>query len=177
MARTPGICPRSAPILLSCRIWAGATSAYCVEITEQNFQEIVETSRTAPLLLVFYSPSQMAESVQLADDLPRLWAEAMPQGPGTYWPRITQTQRTVDWTGGIRDVLRTIRALRRAAETIDPASGRMAAFCDSSLLYSDDNLGALGFLRKDMCQANLYNHPGIREHIIEGLTWSRIILD
>jgi methionyl-tRNA formyltransferase len=49
-------------------------------------------------------------SLQLADDLPRLWAEARPQGPGTYWPRITQAQRTVDWTGGIQDVLRTIRA-------------------------------------------------------------------
>ncbi len=46
----------------------------------------------------------------LADDLPRLCAEAVPQGPGTYWPRITQAQRTVDWTGGVRDVLRTVRA-------------------------------------------------------------------
>jgi methionyl-tRNA formyltransferase len=49
-------------------------------------------------------------SQELADDLPRLCAEARPQGPGSYWPRITQAQRTVDWTGGIRDVLRTIRA-------------------------------------------------------------------
>ncbi|QRM31109.1 methionyl-tRNA formyltransferase [Microvirga sp. VF16] len=49
-------------------------------------------------------------SLQLADHLPRLWAEARPQGPGTYWPRITQAQRTVDWSGSIRDVLRTIRA-------------------------------------------------------------------
>lgn len=49
-------------------------------------------------------------SLQLADDLPRLWAEARPQGLGTYWPRITQAQRTVDWAGGIRDVLRTVRA-------------------------------------------------------------------
>lgn len=49
-------------------------------------------------------------AAHLADDLPRLWAEATPQGPGTYWPRITQAQRTVDWTGNVRDVLRTIRA-------------------------------------------------------------------
>lgn len=46
----------------------------------------------------------------LADDLPQLWAEARPQGPGTYWPRMTQAQRTVDWTKGVREVLRTIRA-------------------------------------------------------------------
>ncbi|PVE22227.1 formyl transferase [Microvirga sp. KLBC 81] len=47
---------------------------------------------------------------QLVDDLPRLWEEAKPQGPGTYWPRITQTERTINWTGSIEDVLRTIRA-------------------------------------------------------------------
>ncbi|HET8962235.1 co-chaperone YbbN [Nocardioides sp.] len=53
----------------------GATSAYCVSITEQNFESVVETSRTAPLLLVFYSPTQMPESVQLADDLETLSGE------------------------------------------------------------------------------------------------------
>ncbi|MBB4039802.1 methionyl-tRNA formyltransferase [Microvirga flocculans] len=47
---------------------------------------------------------------ELADDLPRLWHEAKPQGPGSYWPRITQAQRTVDWTKGVQDALRTIRA-------------------------------------------------------------------
>ncbi len=46
----------------------------------------------------------------LADNLPQLWTEASPQGPGTYWRRVTQSQRTVDWTGNVRDVLRTIRA-------------------------------------------------------------------
>jgi len=54
---------------------AAATSAYCVEITEQNFQAVVETSRTAPLLLVFYSPSRMPESAQLADDIETLSGE------------------------------------------------------------------------------------------------------
>lgn len=46
----------------------------------------------------------------LAGDLPGIWAEATPQGPGSYWPRVTQAQRTVDWTSGVDDVLRTIRA-------------------------------------------------------------------
>lgn len=46
----------------------------------------------------------------LADSLPRLWQEARPQGAGSYWPRITQAQRTVDWNGNVRDVLRTLRA-------------------------------------------------------------------
>ena len=46
----------------------------------------------------------------LAEDLPRLWAEAKPQGLGSYWPRVTQAQRTIDWSHGVGDALRTIRA-------------------------------------------------------------------
>jgi methionyl-tRNA formyltransferase len=51
-----------------------------------------------------------AVASHLAEDLPRLWSEAQPQGVGSYWPRVTQAQRTVDWTRDVRDVLRTIRA-------------------------------------------------------------------
>jgi putative thioredoxin len=54
---------------------AAVRSAYCVDITAQNFQSVVETSTTAPVLLVFYSPSQMPESAQLADDLETLAGE------------------------------------------------------------------------------------------------------
>jgi putative thioredoxin len=54
---------------------ATVRSAYCVDITEQNFQSVVETSTTAPVLLVFYSPSRMPESAQLADDLETLSGE------------------------------------------------------------------------------------------------------
>ncbi|WP_201863556.1 formyltransferase family protein [Microvirga soli] len=59
------------------------------------------------------SKCQMAAkelAAELASDLPRLWADARPQGPGTYWPRVTQAQRTVSWNGNVQDVLRTIRA-------------------------------------------------------------------
>ena len=44
-------------------------SSYSVDVTEQNFQEIVEASLTAPVLLAFYSPSRMPESAAMADDL------------------------------------------------------------------------------------------------------------
>ncbi len=47
----------------------GAGAAYAVEVTEENFQATVEASMTAPVLLVFYSPTRSPESVQLADDL------------------------------------------------------------------------------------------------------------
>jgi methionyl-tRNA formyltransferase len=49
-------------------------------------------------------------AARLAEDLPGLWKDAQPQGAGNYWPRITQRERTIDWTGSVDDVLRTIRA-------------------------------------------------------------------
>ena len=54
---------------------AGNGSAYSVSIDEQNFQATIEASRTAPVLLVFYSRSRMPESGQLADDLATLAGE------------------------------------------------------------------------------------------------------
>ena len=43
-----------------------------MQVTEQNFQELLESSRNAPVLLAFESPSRSPESVQLADDLQTL---------------------------------------------------------------------------------------------------------
>ena len=47
-------------------------SAYSLDVTEQNFQATVEASMTAPVLLVFYSPSRMPESATLAGDVATL---------------------------------------------------------------------------------------------------------
>jgi len=47
---------------------------------------------------------------RLAEHLPGLWDRATPQGPGSYWPRMTREDRTLDWTRNVEDVLRTIRA-------------------------------------------------------------------
>ncbi|MGH3348001.1 MAG: co-chaperone YbbN [Nocardioides sp.] len=49
--------------------------AYSVTVTEENFQGIIESSMTAPVLLAFYSRSRMPESGQLADDLASLSGE------------------------------------------------------------------------------------------------------
>ena len=49
-------------------------------------------------------------SVAMASDLPRLWAEAEPQQGGSYWPRITEQRRTLDFTGTVEDALLTLRA-------------------------------------------------------------------
>lgn len=51
---------------------AGAPSharSYSVLVDEQGFQGLLEQSRTAPVLLAFYSRTRMPESGQLADDL------------------------------------------------------------------------------------------------------------
>jgi len=46
-----------------------------VQITEQNFQEVLEGSRNAPVLLSFESPGRSPESVQLADAIQTLSTE------------------------------------------------------------------------------------------------------
>ncbi|HWJ09704.1 MAG TPA: tetratricopeptide repeat protein, partial [Nocardioides sp.] len=49
----------------------GATggSAYSVPVDETNFQAVLEASMTAPVVLVFHSPTQSPESAQLARDV------------------------------------------------------------------------------------------------------------
>jgi putative thioredoxin len=44
-------------------------SAYSVEVSEENFQSLLETSVTAPVVLVFYSPSRVPESTAYADEV------------------------------------------------------------------------------------------------------------
>jgi putative thioredoxin len=48
---------------------APAGASYWLEVDEQSFQATLEASMTAPVLLVFYSPSRLAESEQMARDL------------------------------------------------------------------------------------------------------------
>ncbi len=54
---------------------AGGPSAYAVEVTAESFQQVLELSTTAPVILVLYSRSRMPASVQLADDIATLSAE------------------------------------------------------------------------------------------------------
>lgn len=54
---------------------AGGGSSYSLSVTEQNFQATVEASMTAPVLLVFFSRTQMPASGQLADDVETLAGE------------------------------------------------------------------------------------------------------
>jgi putative thioredoxin len=48
---------------------AGGRSAYAVDVSEPNFQTVLESSVTAPVVLVFYSPSRVPESTTYADEV------------------------------------------------------------------------------------------------------------
>src|SRR3954451_20539219 len=50
-------------------------SSYSLQVTQENFQATVEASLTAPVLLVFYSPSRLPESTQMAQDLAQVAGE------------------------------------------------------------------------------------------------------
>lgn len=50
-------------------------SAYSVDVDEAGFQAVLEASMKAPVLLVFYSPTRMPASVQLAQDIEILSGE------------------------------------------------------------------------------------------------------
>lgn len=50
-------------------------SAYALLVDEQGFQPLLEASRRAPVLLVFFSRTRMPESGHLADDIAALSAE------------------------------------------------------------------------------------------------------
>ena len=47
---------------------SGAPGSYAVDVDEQNFQALLESSMTAPIVVVVYSPSRMPASAQLAAD-------------------------------------------------------------------------------------------------------------
>jgi putative thioredoxin len=47
----------------------GGRSSYAVDVSEENFQTLLESSVTAPVVLVFYSPSRVPESTAYADEV------------------------------------------------------------------------------------------------------------
>jgi thioredoxin-like negative regulator of GroEL len=48
---------------------ATARSSYAVDVTEQSFQGVLDASVTAPVVLVFYSPTRSPESATMAEDV------------------------------------------------------------------------------------------------------------
>jgi putative thioredoxin len=54
---------------------ASGGSSYWLDVTQENFQPTVEASLAAPVLLVFYSPTRLPESAQMAADLAQVAEE------------------------------------------------------------------------------------------------------
>jgi putative thioredoxin len=48
---------------------AAGRSSYVMDVSEQNFQVLLDASVTAPVILLFYSPSRVPESATMADDV------------------------------------------------------------------------------------------------------------
>ncbi|MBX9933415.1 MAG: hypothetical protein K2Y56_18080 [Methylobacterium sp.] len=46
----------------------------------------------------------------IARELPARWRAAEAQGEGSYWPRVTDADRTLDFRAGVEAVLRRVRA-------------------------------------------------------------------
>ncbi len=47
----------------------GVRSSYALDVSEENFQTVLDASVTAPVVLVFYSPTRSPESAAMADDV------------------------------------------------------------------------------------------------------------
>lgn len=56
-------------------------------------------------------------AARVAGDFPAVWAEAKPQGEGSYWRAFTDADRTLDFDMPVEDILRQVRAFG-ALETI-----------------------------------------------------------
>ncbi|WP_151082799.1 tetratricopeptide repeat protein [Nocardioides cynanchi] len=47
---------------------AAGSASYALDVSEENFQSLLDASVTAPVVLVFYSPTRAPESVGMAED-------------------------------------------------------------------------------------------------------------
>lgn len=64
-------------------------------------------------------------SARLAAGLPELWRDARPQGAGSYWPLPAWSARTIDWSAGVADALRLVRAFGSVEAVADLGASRI----------------------------------------------------
>ena len=48
---------------------------------------------------------------RVANDFMGLWNQAKPQGPGDYWPKLTQEELTINFSHSVDTIMRHVRAL------------------------------------------------------------------
>jgi methionyl-tRNA formyltransferase len=61
-------------------------------------------------------------AMRVAGDFERLWGESRPQGDGSYWPRLTDADLTLDFTRPVAELMRVVRA-SGLVECIAPLHG------------------------------------------------------
>ncbi|MEF9501513.1 formyltransferase family protein [Burkholderia sp. 1B3(2022)] len=61
-------------------------------------------------------------ATRVARDFDRLWNERRPQGAGSYWPRVADAERTIDFAQPVAEVMRVVRACGNV-ESIAPLFG------------------------------------------------------
>jgi methionyl-tRNA formyltransferase len=47
---------------------------------------------------------------RVANNFPMLWNHAIPQGPGNYWPKLSQEDRTINFSNSVDTIMRQVRA-------------------------------------------------------------------
>ena len=87
------------------------------DILAQDIFALNERETHESLLAKCQMAAKRIASGPLARDLPARWRAAEPQGDGSYWPRATDADRTLDFRRGVEEVLRRVRAFG-AVETI-----------------------------------------------------------
>ena len=103
---------------------AGTGSAYALDVTEENFQQLLEASMTAPVALVFYSPSQAPESGTMAADVAtgrQRVRRPLPRRPHRH--RRLAGHRPGDADPAGADALRAAR--RAAGRAADPGPAQL----------------------------------------------------
>ncbi|GEP01389.1 formyltransferase family protein [Methylobacterium haplocladii] len=87
------------------------------DILAQDIFSVDPTETHETLLSKCRMAAQRLASGPIAKDIAGRWRSPEPQGDGSYWPRVTDADRTLDFRQDVADVLRRVRAFG-AIETI-----------------------------------------------------------
>jgi methionyl-tRNA formyltransferase len=65
---------------------------------------------TAASLAIRCRAAAPAAMLEVVESLPSLWAHRQEQGTGSYWKRLSEADRTIDWTASTEQIDRILRA-------------------------------------------------------------------
>ncbi|HTH59747.1 MAG TPA: formyltransferase family protein [Paraburkholderia sp.] len=119
--------PPMQAILEGRRTWAVSCHRIAAEfdtgeiLAEDSFALDADVWHETLQLQLQMSARRLASRV--AADFGALWADSRPQSGGSYWPRVTDAQRTLDYTRPVAELMRTVRACG-LVECIAPLNGK-----------------------------------------------------